>query len=372
VPDTYPGLSSTFFSTLNLISIILILTSTFTCTPPKYNSIEISYLNSQDGIELSGTLTIPRGGKNFPAVLLIQGTGPHNRDEEILGHKPFRVIADYLSGNGIAVLRVDRRGTGKSGGTFLDLDMDNYVEDALYGIEFLKSYPGIDTNKIGMIGHSLGGFIAAMASARTNDAAFIISCGGPGIWGRDIGYSLNRQWAEISGASAEDLKEVKRLSYRWYDLVTKESVTPEEEDEFTGIYIRLSYYLNEDLRRLFYPGPADKALAVFRSPQYQNALQIDPHSVWSSVRCPVLAINGDKDFQASADENLTGIENGLIAGKNSDYKIVKLENHNHLFQRTGNGSPAEYAKIKETFSTVALEVIYNWIDSVTTRGSTKR
>lgn len=349
---------------INFIFLILIFTTNLTCSSTKYDSIEISYRNTNDGVLLSGTLNIPKGNKLFPAVLLIQGSGPHNRDEEVLGLKPFKTIAHYLASNDIAVLRVDRRGCGKSGGIYLDLDIEKYTEDALYGIKFLKSYPNIDTNKIGIIGHSLGGFIAAIASQHSNDVNFIISCGGPGIWGKDIGYSLNKLWAECSGATTEDIQKIKMLSYRWYDLVTKSSVTKEETDEFTQIYFTLSSYLNEDLRQLFYPGPADKALFVFRSPQYQKAIQIDPFQVWSNVRCPVLAMNGAKDFQTAADENLEGIEKGLKASGNIHYKLVKLENHNHMFQLTENGSPAEYAKLGESFSPIALGIMHKWIDSI--------
>jgi pimeloyl-ACP methyl ester carboxylesterase len=359
------GFSTVLSIIVSSISLTFILTTCSACHPANYNSLEISYLNSHDGIRLSGILTIPKGDKLYPAVLLVQGTGSHNRDEEVLGHKPFEVIADYLTKRGIAVLRVDRRGCGKSEGTYVNLDMDHYVEDAVCGIQFLKSYTNIDTNRIGMIGHSLGGFIAAISSSCSSDISFIISCGGPGIWGKDIGYSLNKLWAECSGTKPEDYKEIKRLSYRWYELTTQESVTQKEADEFTQIYIRLSNYMSDDLRRMFYPGPADKAYSVLRSPEYCKAIQIDPLSVWENVRCPVLAINGSKDYQAVADENLEGIRNGLIAGKNTQYKIVKLKNHNHLFQRTENGSPAEYARIKESFSPIALNLMSKWILSLT-------
>jgi uncharacterized protein len=343
----------------------LILITYLSCSSTKYDSLEISYPSSPDGIRLSGTLTIPKGDRLYPAVLLVQGTGSHNRDEEVLGHKLFEVIADYLTKKGIAVLRVDRRGCGKSEGTYVNLDMEHYVEDAVSGIRFLKSYTNIDSNRIGIVGHSLGGLIAAISSSRTSDISFIISCGGPGIWGKDIGYSLNKLWAECSGAKREDYDEIKRLSYRWYELITMENVTQKEADEFTQIYIQLSNYMSDDLRRLFYPGPADKAFSVFRTPEFSKAIQIDPLSVWKNVHCFVLAINGSKDYQASADENLKGIRNGLIAGKNTHYTIVTLKNHNHLFQRTENGSPAEYARIKESFSPITLNLMSKWILSLT-------
>jgi len=346
------------------IFICLVLFSFFSCGSVTYDSLEITYSNPVDRITLSGTLTIPKGTGTYPAVLLIQGSGPHARDEEILGHKPFKVIAEYLSTHGFAVLRVDRRGCGKSGGKYIDLDMDNYVEDALYGITYLKTRPEINTDKIGVIGHSLGGLIGAIASSQTDDISFLISLVGPGIWGRDIIYSQNKLWAELSGATPEDCVEIQRLTYRMFDLIAMESVTDSDAREFEQIYIKLSEYLSDDMRNMFFPGPADKALYHFREPQFTKSIEIDPLKVWENVHCPVFVINGSKDFQVAADDNLDGIKNGLIKGGNKHYTIEKLKDHNHLFQRTDNGSPEEYGKIKESFSPVALELMLNWINSL--------
>ncbi len=356
-------------SSIVTIAVLSLLSTTcYSCGPAKYDSAEISVFNPHDRIRLSGTLTTPNGVKHYPAVLLVQGTGPHDRNEEILGHKPFEVIADYLTRKGIAVLRVDRRGCGKSEGLYVNVDIDHYVDDALCAIQFLRSCQDIDTSRIGIIGHSLGGFIAAIASSRTSDVSFIISCGGPGIWGKDIGYSLNKLWAECSGAKLGDYEEIRRLSYRWYELTTQESVTQADSNEFAQIYIRLSNYMNDDLRRLFYPGPADKAFQNFRSPEYRKSIQIDPLSVWKAVRCNVLAMNGSKDYQAAAEDNLEGIKKGLQEGGNTGYTLVKLTNHNHLFQRTDNGSPAEYGRIRESFSPIAMNLMVHWILSLKDRG----
>lgn len=333
------------------------------CDTVSYESVEVNILNQKDNIKLSGTISIPKVDKKVPAVLLIQGSGPHNRDEEVYGHKPFEDISNYLSKRGIAVLRVDRRGCGKSDGTYLELDMDNYVEDAICGVEFLKSYPNIDTNKIGLIGHSLGGLIAALAASQTNDVAFVVSCAGPGIWGKNIVFSQNKLWAQLSGTQDKDIQDIKALCYRWYDLLFEENVTQAEIEEFTHIYIQLSQYLSDELRPIFYPGPADKALMYFRSSQYRNALQIDPIETWKNVECPVLAINGTKDYHVASKDNLTGIRKGLEEGGNKRFKIVELKNHNHMFQRTENGSPTEVPKLKESFSPIVLDLIVNWIES---------
>ena len=295
--------------------------------------------------------------------MLIQGSGPHNRDEEVQGHKPFEDISNYLSKRGIAVLRVDKRGCGKSEGIYLELDIDNFIEDAIYGVDFLKSYPNIDTHKIGLIGHSLGGLIAPLTASRTNDVAFVISCAGPGIWGRDIVFSQSKAWAELSGAQIEDIENVKNLTCRWYDLINKDSITQADIDEFTQIYIRLSEYVNDELRQIFYPGPAEKALLYFRSPRYVKSLQIDPREAWKNVKCPVLAINGSRDYHVASKDNLEGIKKGLEEGGNKRFKIVELENHNHMFQRTENGSPTEVPRIKESFSPIVLDLIVNWIES---------
>lgn len=334
------------------------------CDTASYKSVEVSFLNQKDNIKLAGTLTIPKVDKKVPAVLLIQGSGPHNRNEEILGFKPFETIANYLSKRGIAVLRVDRRGCGKSEGTYLELDIDNFVEDALYGVDFLKSYPNIDTHRIGLIGHSLGGLIAPLAASQINDVAFIISCAGPGIWGNDMLYSQNSLYAELSGVKPENYKDIKRLCERRYDLIMKDSLSEEEINEFSQIYIKLSEYVTDDLRRMFFSLPANQAHSFFRAPQFIKAMEIDPVLAWENVRCPVLAINGSKDFQTAADINLEGIKKGLTEGGNTHFKIIKLQNHNHLLQKTNYGNPIEYGKLKEPFSPIVLNLMTEWIISL--------
>lgn len=334
------------------------------CDTVSYESVEVSFLNKKDNIKLAGTISIPKVDKKVPAVLLIQGSGPHNRDEEILGYKPFETIANYLAKKGIAVLRVDRRGCGKSEGEYLSLDMNHFVKDAHYAVKFLKSYSNIDTNKIGLIGHSLGGLIAPLTAGQTNDIAFIISCAGPGIWGNDMLYSQDSLYAKLSGVKPEDYKKIKRLCDRRYDLIMKDSISEEEINEFSQIYIKISEYVTDDLRRMFFSIPANQAYSFFRAPQFKKAMEIDPVLAWENVKCPVLAINGANDFQTAADINLKGIKKGLSEGGNTHFKIIKLQNHNHLFQQTDYGNPIEYGKLKEPFSPIVLNLMTDWIISL--------
>lgn len=348
--------------TIFIYSIIWIIFNS--CDTVSYESVEVSFLNQNDKIKLAGTISIPKVDKKVPAVLLIQGSGAHNRDEEILGYKPFETISNYFAGKGIAVLRVDRRGCGKSEGNYSSLDVNHFVDDALYGIKFLKSYPNIDTNKIGLIGHSLGGLIAPLAASQTNDVAFIISCAGPGIWGNDMLYSQDSLYAELSGAKPEDYKQIKRLCDRRFNLIMKDSITEKEINEFSEIYIKLSEYVTDDLRRMFFSIPANQAYSFFRAPQFKKAMEIDPVLAWENVKCPVLVINGSKDFQTAADINLEGINKGLSKGGNTRFKIIKLQNHNHLFQQTDYGNPIEYGKLKEPFSPVVLNLMTDWIISL--------
>lgn len=353
-----PGISCTIF----ICVLCAILFSS--CDFGSYESVEVSFLNQKDKIKLAGTISLPKADKKVPAVLLIQGSGPHNRDEELLGFKPFETLATHLAQKGIAVLRVDRRGCGKSEGEYLGLDVNHYVEDALYGINFLKSYAAIDTNKIGLIGHSLGGLIAPLAAGQTNDIAFIISCAGPGIWGRDILYSQDSLYAKLSGVKPEDFKKIKSLCDRRYELIMKENISEEERNEFSRIYTRLSWYVTDDLRRMFFPFPANQAYSFFSTPQFKKTMQIDPVLAWKNVKCPVLAVNGSNDFQTAADLNLKGIKKGLSEGGNTHYEIIKLKNHNHLFQQTDDGNPVEYGKLNEPFSPVVLKLITDWITSL--------
>ena len=154
--------------------------------PYPYTEEEVVYENKEAGIKLAGTLTLPQSGGPFPAVILITGSGPQNRNEEIMGHRPFLVLSDYLTRRGIAVLRVDDRGIGGSTGNFSQATTEDFAGDVLTGIEFLKNRKEIDPSRIGLIGHSEGGLIAPMVAVKSPDIAFIVLMAAPGVTGEEI------------------------------------------------------------------------------------------------------------------------------------------------------------------------------------------
>ena len=348
-----------------LITIINIAIAFIGCTGEyqkiyKYKEIEVSYYNTKDNIKLSGTLTMPETKNTVPAVLLLQGSGPHDRDEKIGRHKIFAVMAHYLAKSGIAVLRTDKRGCGLSEGRYVFCDIENFAADAFAGMNFLKKTQGIDVEKIGLIGHSLGGLIASSMASQSSDIQFIVSMATTGLWGRDIIYDQNELWAKSSGVDPIEFENIKNLCYRMYDLMIMDTVTIKEENEFISIYNGLSQYLDEELRSSFYSKPAKDAFYNIRKPEFRKSFQIDPVEIWTKVQCPTLLLRGSLDHNVSAN-NHQMIAEALKSGGNLKVENVLLKNHNHFFQACKTGRPSEIQTINEAISQEALSTITDWI-----------
>jgi len=328
--------------------------------PYPYNEEEVSYENKRDGVRLAGTLTLPRGKASFPAVILITGSGPQNRNEELLGHKPFLVLADYLTRQGIAVLRVDDRGVGGSTGSIPNSTSENFAADVLAGIEFLKGRKGINQKQIGLIGHSEGGLIAPMVAAQSNDVAFIVLLAGPGLPGEEILYLQGAAILKASGASAEVLARQRASQEMIFAIVKQEKDNAVAEKKVREGFDKQMAGLSEAEKAQANQSPDAQITAVL-SPWFRYFLTYDPRPTLAKVKCPVLALNGENDLQAPVTENLREIEATLKAAGNKDVTIVRLPKLNHLFQTSETGSPGEYGKIEETFAPVALKTIGDWI-----------
>lgn len=347
---------------------LFVIQATFAQTP-SFKSEEVNYWNTADSAHIFGTLTMPENGSKFPAVILITGSGPEDRDETLFGHKPFKVIAEYLTGRGFAVLRVDDRGTGKTtiGKNPKNVTSENFAKDVKSGIDFLKNRSEINPKKIGLIGHSEGGMIAPMVAAETKDIAYIVSLAGPGVSGENI---LQRQLTEqvlssnvISDSFKEKLtlyvanvlKAYKEVNSKKEALDSLEKTTQKwkenlksEDSKFNSNSINVYYALKglaTDWGRFF--------------------IKYEPTIALSNLKIPYLALNGSKDHQVFPDENLAGIEEGLKMAKNEHYKIIKLEGLNHLFQHAETGLGNEYAKIKEDFAPEALQIMGDWLVETT-------
>ena len=330
--------------------------------PFPYSSKDVTFPNKKFNFYLGGTLTMPYGDGPFPAVVLITGSGSQDRNETVFGHKPFLVIADFLTRNGIAVLRYDDRGIGGSQGSPLNSTSADLATDAEAAFLFLKENPKIKSDAIGLMGHSEGGLIAPIVAASERDVAFIISLAGTGVNGEEIEYRQQADILRLMGASEEEISESHETNKKLYSVLRKEKDDQKAEAKVISAYRKILQ------KRGASPENIDKAvsqlLASFNTssfPWFRYFLITDPSSFWKQVKCPVLALNGEKDTQVAADINLPAIENALKSSGNSNVKTVSLPGLNHLFQHCTTGLPSEYSSIEETFSPEALEIISDWI-----------
>lgn len=335
--------------------------------PLPYDEEDVTYSNKNaEGVTLAATLTLPRGKGPFPAALLITGSGPQDRNEALLGHRPFLVLADHLTRKGIAVLRADDRGIGKSTGKFGTATTEDFASDALAGVEYLKSRREIDAAHIGLIGHSEGGLVAPMAAVKSTDVAFIVLMAGPGVTGQEILALQSALIAKAAGASDEMIAKNRTASDRVFEILRQESDNAAAEKKIREVFSELTAGLNEEQKKALGASTAalEGQIKQVTTPWFRYFLTYDPRATLKKVKCPVLAVNGELDLQVPPNQNLPEITAALTA--NSDYEIVKLPKMNHLFQTCQTGSPSEYAKIEETISPAALEVMSNWIVAHTT------
>jgi len=334
--------------------------------PYPYYSEEVTIENKKDNITLAGTLTLPGKEGKYPVVVLITGSGPQNRDEELMGHKPFLVLSDYLTRNGIAVLRCDDRGTFASKGNFAKATTFDFATDVEAEVNYLKTRKDIDTKHIGLIGHSEGGIIAPIVAVKNKDVSFIVLMAGTGVSGSEL---LLRQQEAIGKASEmkdEDLKIGAELNTHIYKMVDEIQNTDTLKSEVAKYLLAKS----KELPDLKIPEGKtvndfiDMVLNQMINPWMLNFIRYNPAPMLEKVKCAVLAINGDKDLQVDAKINLPAIENALKKGGNKKFSIKELHGLNHLFQECKTGLPKEYAEIEQTISPVALETITNWIKTV--------
>jgi len=318
--------------------------------PYPYRAEEVSYRNPAAKIDLAATLTIPPGKGPFPAVLLIVGSGPHDRDETLMGHKPFLVLADYLTRKGIVVLRADKRGVGKSSGDYSTAVMADFASDAEAGVAYLKTRAEVNPHKIGLVGHSEGGIEAPMAAVHDPDVAFVVMMAGPGVPGDEI---LQQQVVLIGRAAGKSQEEVEKDA-----VIQRETLALVKKDSDVAT-------LEKDLRAAM-AGKVPEALMgmqikVVSSPWFRDFVLYDPRPTLSKLTCPVLDINGEKDLQVPPEQNLPAIRKALAAGGNKNFEVDELPGLNHLFQTAKTGGVGEYGEIEETMSPVALEKVANWI-----------
>jgi pimeloyl-ACP methyl ester carboxylesterase len=337
--------------------------------PFPYKSEDLEYDNADKSLHYGATITIPEGNGPFPAAVMITGSGAQNRDEEIMGHKLFAVIADYLTRKGFIILRVDDRGVGKSSGKFSEATSADFAKDVNAGVDYLLSRPEVDRKKLGLIGHSEGGMIAPMVATQRQDINFIVLLAGPGVKITELMAGQNAAVLRSAGISQKAVeayiplyKEMTRQIIRASDtMIALAAVKKTMSDWITHTDAALVKELDmQDAGKR--DAIAVNLVQAMSSPWYKYFLSFDPEVYLEKLKCRVLAINGDKDIQVISGQNLSGIEASLKKSKVNHYTIKEIPGLNHLFQSCKKCTVQEYGELEETFSPIALQIIGEWLE----------
>lgn len=335
----------------------------------QYSQYDVNFENKSDDITLAGTLTVPRSNKPVPAVLLVPGMGPNDRDYTMMGHKLFLVLAEYLTQQGIAVLRYDKRGVGQSTGTYNNmLTSEDFAHDAIAGIEYLNNRPEIDRTRIGIIGHSEGGMIAAMVAAQLPAISFAILLATPASTSVETILMQVSKQLQADGASDAMIAANRKLYSKLLTIAKEENNIEQAEAHMHAAIKEYLHGLSDEqlleakkLPFAITPENADGMASMFNSPWYRFFLTYDPTISLRKLTMPVLALNGDHDWVALSNITLPIIEQSLKTAGNKDYTVRETKNMNHWFQTCKTGALVEYGTIQETMSPVVLQIIAQWI-----------
>ncbi|HOB53786.1 MAG TPA: alpha/beta fold hydrolase [Acidobacteriota bacterium] len=328
--------------------------------PLPYSAEDVTFRNEAAGLTLAGTLTRPPGEGPHPAVILITGSGTQDRDETVAGHRPFLVLADYLTRRGFAVLRCDDRGAGKSDAPTGDFTTRDLAGDTQAAFDFLKGQSGIDGRRIGLAGHSEGGIIAPMVAVDNPAVAFVVLMAGTGAPGARV---LERQVELIARAEGKTEAEVRHVAQAEKEVLAAVlgDGDPAVRRQRAAELIRNSL---SDVQKKQLPDPEQfigRQLDALFSPWMQFFLTFDPRPTLARVKCPVLAVGGEKDLQVPAAEHLALIEAAVRDGGNTRVITRLLPGLNHLFQTCRTGAVSEYAAIEETLSPLFLQTMGDWL-----------
>lgn len=334
-----------------------------------YKQEEVNFVNTAGGNSLAGTLTLPADGKASKIVILISGSGAQNRDEELtpFNHRPFLVLSDNLTRQGIGVLRYDDRGVGKSTGVFSQATTADFADDAEAAVKYILSRPDLKNMAIGLVGHSEGGMIAPIVASRNPNVKFIVLMAGPGIPIAQLYAQQIEDAMKLAGAPADKVAKKTATNLKVFTAMKDARDLPLQE---AALKVELVLRKELDLLPFEELDRADKAsivqqtLSNYKTPWFRYFIGFDPSIYLSKVKCPVLALNGTLDFQVACTANLAGIKAGLQKAGNKKFEIVPMEGLNHLFQKANTGAETEYGNIEETINPAALQKISSWIKSL--------
>lgn len=323
--------------------------------PYNYHSEEITFASSSDNVNLKGTLTLPEKNRQFPLVIIVSGSGPQNRDGDMFGHKPYLVLADHLTKNGIAVFRFDERGVGESDGDFSKVTIELSSLDVRSAIDYLKTRKEINKSKIGLIGHSIGGVVAPKVAVESNEISFLVLLAAPGVSGDQLMLSQKAAFEKDMGLNDIQIQQGQKIVKEAYDIIKEAKLDNQSLKDSIHSYYKTKY------GKLF-PENQRKALVdQITSYEVASFIRSKPAEYLEKIKIPVLALNGDKDLQVLSTENLAAIKAALDKAGNTNVKIMELKSLNHLFQEATRGSLGEYSEIEQTFSPMALGMITKWI-----------
>ena len=319
-----------------------------------YGNAPVTFVNAGvPGVKLSGTFSKPAGPGPFPTVVLISGSGPNTRDENLMGHKLLLVLADDLNRHGIATLRYDKRGIGASTGDYATATTADFTSDALAAVAYLKTRSDVDQKHIGVLGHSEGGLIAPAVAVADPVVSFVVLMAGPGVRGDELFLKQGELIARASGVAEADIAKTRNLRVQGFAVI-------EASSDAADAKIKLEARARQGIAAgLFTKDEADQNIARITDPWMYYFLRYDPAPILQKVRVPVLAIGGSLDLQVEPNENLAAIETAMK--NDADVTVTELPGLNHLFQDALTGSPGEYGSIEETLSPSALKIIADWV-----------
>ena len=327
--------------------------------PLPYREEEVTYSNGD--VTLAGTLTLPAGDGPFPAMLMITGSGAQNRDEELAGHRPFLVIADAVTRAGVAVLRVDDRGVGGSGGDLSQATYADLVGDVEAGVSFLKARPDVDPKRVGLFGHSEGGYLAPLAATQT-DTAFVILMAGPSVDGERVLELQNRLLLELADATQADVEAQVRFLRALKEVLEREAYDEAAALVETRVTEQFAS-LPEDER----PDEVTQAQAVAAqqenivSPYFRSFFLYDPQPALRQLDKPVLAFYGNLDVQVPPVQSVGPLRAALRSAGNDDVTIQVFDGLNHLMQPAVRGGLEEYSQIETTIAPEVLSLVTEWL-----------
>lgn len=332
-------------------------------SPFPYSSETIVIQNKKANISIEGTLTLPEGKGPFPSVILVTGSGPQDRNSEIMMHKSFWVIADFLTRRGVAVFRYDERGVGKSTGNYSNSTTLDFANDLKEIFMFLKKDSRLNKQQIGLMGHSEGGIVIGIVASQVKSVAFVISLAGSAVSGREILLEQAKQMNILNGKDSAFVEYDYLFRTKIFDAFISNSDKKIFAEKVRTLFADAIKELGEEKAKDYSITKSASELWILQlsSPWMDTFIRLNPADYWKKVNCPVLVLIGDKDFQVPYHQNMPVYESIFQNSKNKNVTLLKMESLNHLFQTANTGSMNEYARISETFSPKALTTISEWI-----------